>query len=587
MAAILKVIKITFRASPLALVTEVVNVLVASFLPIVTSYFAALTTTLLVKVVSGDEAARGELIFYVVLTVALGALTAIWSSIAYYINRLAQYKIDVAISDKMYMHFLSLEFWRYDDKNTADLYDKASRFARFFAYVFSRISDVLSAIFTLIISLGALIFVNWWLGLLVVIAVIPGLVIQFRISRAFQKHWNSNTDTRRAKNMIEWDLFRPDNIPELRVNKLVKHLLKKRYKLREIDEKYQIDFERKYVLKKIAAKILEASAEVFALVWVVMEIITKNQPIGQFIFVQQVVSRAIGGSGSLALSVSKVDEDIANLFDYQEFMDLPEAVGGRVVLSKEPKEIKLQDVSFKYLGSESNVLENVNMIITKGQHIAIVGENGAGKSTLIKLMTGLYKPSKGYVWVDDNDLSDVSIGSWHQYLGILSQDFVRYNFATAKENVFFGDASKEFDQERFDLAVDMSESREFLQKLPKGFDSYVDKWMSDGNDGTGGIDLSGGQWQRLALARSFYRNSPIIILDEPTSAIDALAESKIFKHLFADKSRTIITVSHRLDTIKKASIIFMLKDGKIVESGSHKELVDIQGEYFRLFESQL
>ncbi len=152
--------------------------------------------------------------------------------------------------------------------------------------------------------------------------------------------------------------------------------------------------------------------------------------------------------------------------------------------------------------------------------------------------------------------------------------------------MYFGDTSHPFDSQRFDAALDRAEARKFLEKLPNGVDSYINQWMKDA-DGNNGTDLSGGQWQRLALARNFYRDSPIIILDEPTSAIDALAESRIFETLFADKDKTIITISHRLTTVEKADIIYMFKDGTIVEQGTYGELIAMDGEFVHMFKSQL
>ena len=152
--------------------------------------------------------------------------------------------------------------------------------------------------------------------------------------------------------------------------------------------------------------------------------------------------------------------------------------------------------------------------------------------------------------------------------------------------IVFGNISATFSQKRFDEAIKRAEAGDFLAKLPMGVDSYVHNWMEH-DDGTKGQDLSGGQWQRLALARNFYRDSPVIILDEPTSAIDALAESRIFKRLFADKKRTVITISHRVTTIERADVIYMLQDGQIVEQGTHAQLVKNRGAYYTMFQSQL
>ena len=373
---------------------------------------------------------------------------------------------------------------------------------------------------------------------------------------------------------------------ELRLYGIVRYLLNMRVTLRDKDEKARIEFERKYIGKKLAADVLEAAAEVTTLFWIAIQVINRLQPIGQFLYVQQIVSRTMTGVSGLVNTLSSIDEDIANLFDYNEFMALPAQSVGKEALKSVPKTIVVDSVSFHYPANDKLVLRDVSFNITVGQHIAIVGENGAGKSTLIKLLTGLYEPTNGAVKLDNAPLSSLKISSWHKYLGVLQQDYIAYGFATAKDNVYYGDTSKDFDKERFDAALDKAEARSFLKKLPKGVDSYVNPWMEDA-EGNAGTDLSGGQWQRLALARNFYRDSPVIILDEPTSAIDALAESRIFKHLFGEKNKTIITISHRLTTIDKADVVFMMKDGQLVEQGTAKELIAKKGEFYTMFESQI
>lgn len=586
LAAVWRVAKISFMTAPSAVIVQISGAIINAVLPIVTTFFAALTTTALAEAFSGDETAGARAMWYVVVTALLGILATAWTSVEQYVNQLMRYKVDVAISDSMYEHFLRLDYWRYDDKRTKDIFDRASQFARFFPYVFDRLSGILGSFIAMLAGLAALILVSWWLGLILIAAVIPGLIIQLRLSRAQADHWNANVETRRAKGMIEWDLLRPGNIAELRVNGLVRYLLDLRHKLRDIDEKAQIEFERKYIFKRLGAKVTEAVAEVVALIWIVGQIIGRAQPIGQFIYVQQIVSRALSGANGIVSSLATMDEDLVNLFDYQEFMELPEYVGGGIKLRDAPKLIKFDSITFHYPQSQVKVLEDVNLEIAKGQHIAIVGENGAGKTTLVKILTGLYKPISGCVYLDDKPLTDYKLSSWHKHLGVLTQDHIRYDFATAKDNIYFGNVTAPFSQEMFDQALKWSESRSFIEKLPKGVDSFLTPWMED-NDGNKGVDLSGGQWQRLALARNFYRNSEIIILDEPTSAIDALAEARIFKHLFEAKGRTIITISHRLNTVKRADKIFMLEEGKLVEQGTHQELVDKKGAYFRLFELQL
>lgn len=584
--AIAKVAQTTYRAAPLAIITQVTGAIITAVLPIVTTYFAARTTTELAAAYAGTEGAGERAIEFVIITALLGVVLTAWSSIENYVTQLMRYRVEAAMSDRMYEHFHEIDFWRYDDKATADMYDKAQQFARFFPYVFDRLTTILTQFIQMIAGLIALVFVSWWLGVIVLAAVIPGVIIQLRLSKASTKHWKENVETRRSQGMIEWQILQPKLMAELRLYGVIRYLLDYRIQLRDKDEKTRINFERSYIGKKLGADVLEAAAEITALVWTAFQIINRAQPIGQFLYVQQIVSRTIGGANGLVSSIGSIDEDIANLFDYNEFMALPAQSEARSDLNTPPQVIEFDNVSFKYPTSKTMVLKNISFKISLGQHIAIVGENGAGKSTLVKLLTGLYEPTTGEVKIDGVSLKNLNVSSWHKYLGVLQQDFIAYSFATARDNVYYGDTSKPFDLNRFISALKQAEAKEFIDKLPNGINSYVSPWMED-NEGNNGTDLSGGQWQRLALARNFYRDSPIVILDEPTSAIDALAESRIFSRLFSDSNRTIIAISHRLTTIENADAIYMLKNGVIVESGNYKELVKKDAEFVHMFASQI
>ena len=584
--ALYSVAKTSLRIAPGMSVLQVTGSAISAGLPIVTTYLAALTTTALAEAYAGDRAAGNRVVWLVAAAALSGVLMAAWGIFERYASELMRFRIKTAMSDVMYERFCAIEFWRYDDKDTIDMYERAKEFAQFFPYIFARLADVVTHTFTFVFTVWALIAINAWLGLAVVLAAVPSVIVQFRLSRLNANHWRENVETRRRASWIEWEMLKPQKMIDLRLYGLVRHLLDMRMALLERDQKTRIDFERKFLAKRLGAELFQAVVEVGALVWVVYEIVAHRQPIGQFLFVQQTAGRALGSVSSLVSAVNSMDEDLANLFDYQRFMELPIAKQGGKIVSALHRDIRFKDVSFHYPGSDTLVLNHINLTIKRGQHVALVGENGAGKTTLLKLLAGLYQSVSGEVVVDGVPLKSVDVQTWHRQLGVLSQNFTQYDFATAAENVWFGDVSKTPSQERVNAALREAEAAKFVAKLPKGVNSYVNQWM-ESDDGVKGVDLSGGQWQRLALARNFYRDSPIVILDEPTSAIDALAEARIFDRLFQQKQKTIITVSHRLSTVEKADMIFMLAHGKVVEYGTHAELVARHGAYYHMFESQL
>jgi len=577
---------VTWRATPGTIILQLLGTLITAILPIVTTWFAALTTTALAEAYEGDPTAGGRAILYVIITASLGLLLTAWRSLDQYLQRMMRYTLEANVTDVMYERFLSLDFWRYDDKESIDVYDRAQRFSQFYVQAFQSLARMISQVITLVASVLALSMVGWWLALILVAAIIPGVVLQFRLSRAQIRHWNSTIEFRRSKATIERALFQPEHIAELRLYGIVRHLLDLRQQLRDLDEKQRILFERRYLPWRLLADFIELLAEIGSLLWITFQIIAHAQPVGQFLFVQQIVSRALGAMNSFVSEVAALDEQLGNLGDYQRFMDFPTWRGEGRVLDGPPEVIELVDVAFRYPNAEREVLQDIQLRIPRGQRVAIVGENGAGKSTLIKLVSGLYPPTSGSVRLDGVDLREISTESWHEQLAVLQQDYLAYTFATARDNIRFGDVSQEYDEARFQAAVDKAEAQSILDGLPFGADSYIHPWMAHA-DGTTGVDLSGGQWQRMALARNFYRDAPIVILDEPTSAIDALAESRIFNHLFADERQTLIIISHRLTTIERADVIHMLKDGRIVETGTAAELIAARGEFYKMFASQI
>lgn len=585
-ASILRVAAISYKAAPAILYLRIVTAILDAVLPLLTTFFAAQTTSELARAYNGEPGAGQAALMYVGLTALLGVITTAWYNVERYISRMARYKLESVVNDRLVEKYLALDFWRYDDKHTADLMDRSRKFSNFFTYIFDTLGNILSSIVTLVTSLVALAFVSWWLSLLLFIAVIPGMVIQYKLSRQRVEHWSKHLGNRRKMYAIDGQLTDQRGIAELRLYGLVRHLMGLRQHYRDLDEKEQINIERRFIGKEVLASVIEAAAEVVALVYITLRIIAHAQPIGQFVYVQQIISRGLGSMRSVVQSFINIDEDIANLFAYNEFMELPIYTRGEERLKTAPKTLELRNVSFHYPNLDELALQDVSFTIKENSHIAIVGENGAGKSTIIKLLLGLYLPTSGDVRIDGISTSELDLKTWHAQVAVLQQSTTTFNYATIRESVLLGDITKRPSEEQYQKALEEAEAQEFVDKLPKKGDTYTAPWIED-DEGDAGQSFSGGQYQRLDLARNFYRDSPVVILDEPTSAIDALAESRIFKRLMSQKDKTIITISHRLSTVRRASHIYVMEDGRVVEEGTHTELVKAKGAYYRLFESQL
>jgi ABC-type multidrug transport system fused ATPase/permease subunit len=243
--------------------------------------------------------------------------------------------------------------------------------------------------------------------------------------------------------------------------------------------------------------------------------------------------------------------------------------------------IELKGVSFSYPGCEAKVLDNINLTFKTGEKIVFVGLNGAGKTTLIKIITRLYDPTEGTVYLDGRDIKEYEPKELYQIFGIIFQDFGKYA-VTAAENIEFGDVLKEHNRDDVISAATSADADGFITELPRGYDTPMTRLFYDD-----GIELSGGQWQKLSVARAFYKDSEILILDEPTASLDALAEQEIFDQ-FAElsKGKISIFVSHRLSSAVTADKIVVLKNGMITEEGTHTELMARRGDYELLFSTQ-
>ncbi|MER6580710.1 ABC transporter ATP-binding protein [Nonomuraea sp. NPDC001023] len=262
--------------------------------------------------------------------------------------------------------------------------------------------------------------------------------------------------------------------------------------------------------------------------------------------------------------------------------DAPRQSGGE----DEPltaRTIRFDGVGFRYPGSEKQVFDGLDLEIETGRSLAIVGVNGAGKTTLIKLLTRLYAPTEGRITIGGEDLAEVPAGQWRRSISAIFQDFVRYPLP-ARDNIALGDLGKETDDEAVSRAVSRAGAEDIIAALPAGLDTPLSRAF------TGGQDLSGGQWQRIALARAFHaveRGANILVLDEPAANLDARGEAELYERfLEITRGLTTIIISHRFSSVRRADRIVVMNDGRIVEQGTHEELLDLDGEYAEMFRLQ-
>lgn len=583
---ILKAVEIVYKASPkLILVLVIDAILFGGLMSPVTSLLSAKAINYVAAMAAGNDAVLHKLILVATIEIAYVIADSLWTKyVSYWLYYLfTKAKIDLA--QGLFQHYYSLKYSDYERKDVADTFARAQEFVGDSTYLVNQASNILMNIVRIAGSVAVVSNVSWWITLLTIVCTVPGIILSYKMSRMRVRYWDENADSRRYAHSIQSLMADVENVTETKLYRLDKLLINKGIELTNKQAKESLTMQRQMLPASFGASLLERGVPIGAIIWTAIQIINRRQPIGNLALVSNSVNSLQQAAASLGRESNSL-ENLAKLKEYVKFMELPADTRPRPIrISRQPKLLQLKDIDFKYPNAEVNSLSDISLDIHAGDHIAIVGANGAGKTTLTKIICGLYEPSNGEVAADGKPLEDINQDDWFNQIAMLTQQFTKYTFATVKENVIYGNIHRKFDQRIYDRALQNSEATDFVSDLPFGEDTYMDSWTK-GKNATG-IRISGGQWQRLALARSFYRNAPIIILDEPTSAIDAAAEARIFQHLFEDKTKTIIVISHRLSTIKKADKIYMLSHGRIVQSGTYDEMMVKGGRFYNMFKSQM
>ena len=489
-------------------------------------------------------------------------------------------KINVMILEKA----LTLELGHFED---SEYYDKLVRARREASSrplsLIVKTFDLFRDIITLI-TIGIFLFqFSAWASILLLIAGVPAFAAENKFSGEAFRNQRRRSAERRLQVYLEMVLTREDGVKEVKLFQLGKHFLK-----RYIDIFNRIYREDKSLVLRRTAwgyifGLLASLSFYFAYGWVgfsaILGVITIGQMtmyIAQFRIGQNAVTSSL-------TAINGMYEDNLYLSNLDEYMnhEVPELSGTKAYGPIRGDGVRFEDVSFIYPGSAKPALDKISIHIKPGESLAIVGENGSGKTTLIKLLTRLYKPTSGRIFLEGLDLEEWDIDVLRKKVGVIFQDFNRYQLVVG-ENIGIGDIKDSDDLERVQEAAQKGMADSFIKDLPDAYSTQLGAWFKNGKE------LSGGQWQKIALSRAFMRKSAdILVLDEPTAAIDAKAEAEIFAHFRElTKNRISIIISHRFSTVRMADHIIVFEKGRVVEEGSHPELIEKQGIYENLFELQ-
>jgi ATP-binding cassette subfamily B protein len=426
--------------------------------------------------------------------------------------------------------------------------------------------------------------IEWRLLPALLLAVGMALIVRIHFTRRLFAWRMSRAQMERKASFLDWMLTSDVHAKELRLNGLGEHFAEQFSSIRDSIRTEQLSIERRRLLVEFAVAVIGAVIFVGAGAWLLHLALAGLVSIGQVVLFILLLRRAEGAGSEVVSSLSRIVDDYLFLDRLFVFLDLAPTMHqpARAIPIPTPvlDGVRLEGVSFTYPDAAEPSLSDISLHLPPGRIVALVGENGSGKTTLIKLLTRLYDPTSGSVTLDGQDIREMDPQAYRRLFSAIFQDYAVYP-ETVAENIRFGDVTIPTLRDRIEDAASRGGATAFIDRLPQGFDTPLTKLFDNGHE------LSIGQWQRLALSRSFYPNSRFIIMDEPTSAVDPAAEFELFENFrtrLGDRGALII--SHRLSTVRQADHTYVLDKGRILEGGTHDELMMLNGAYADLFGRQ-
>lgn len=419
-----------------------------------------------------------------------------------------------------------------------------------------------------------------WAVVMLIVAAMPVFIAETKFAGEGFRLFSWRAPETRQQNYLENLLAREDFVTEVKLYQLGEMLLERYRNLFEQLYGEDRDLTLRRGLWGYLLSLVSTGAFYVAYAWIVLETVLGKISLGDMTLYLTVFRQGQSTFSNALTSIGGMYEDnlyLSNLYDFLE-EEVPKS-SGKATIGLNPQDgMRFENVSFTYPGSSKPALKNISLHLKPREKLAIVGENGSGKTTLIKLLTRLYTPDSGRIFLDGLDLQEWDVDVLRRRIGVIFQNFVRYQF-TVGENIGVGDVEHLENKTRWQTAAQKGMAQSFIDQLPQSFQTQLGRWFK------GGQELSGGQWQKIALSRAFMRSqADILVLDEPTSAIDAQAEFEIFNHFHAiTQNQMVLLISHRFSTVRMADKIVVIEDGEVIEQGTHEELLQLGGRYAKLF----
>lgn len=588
-----RAIGLVWQSTPLWTAATAILLLVQGFLPLVSLYLMKLLVDAVTAGIGAGSSAFAEILLLVILAGITALIADVLRSLSGYASEAQSQIVTDFVHDILHAKSLELDLEYYEN---AHFYNALHRAQQEAIYRPQRILNSLVQLaqngISLIAIAALLISLHWSIAAVLLAAALPGLFARLQHSSKLYRQQRGWTLRERIAYYFHLMLTNDTYAKEVRLFDLGSAFRQRYRNLRAEVRQEKLALARWRSLTELTTQASGTIAVFAACGFIAYQTIQGQITLGSLVMYYQGFQRGQVFLRQLLSSLALLYENSLFLSDLYEFLDLKPAVADPPQTKPVPNPVKIgltfEGVSFRYPHSSRPLLEEINLTIRAGETVALVGENGAGKTTLIKLLCRLYDPTSGRIAIDGIDLRELNSRDWRREISVVFQDYVRYNL-TVRENIGFGNIPPCDRSPTSDLADDR-EIREAAQKagaeraiarLPKGYDTVLGTQFDEGEE------LSVGEWQKVAIARAFLRSAQILVLDEPTSALDAKAEYEVFEQFRQlIRGKTAILISHRLSTVKMVDRIFVLEKGKIVETGTHTELLKLGGTYARLFAIQ-
>ncbi len=582
-----RALRLVWQSVPGWTAAGIVLLILQGLLPLIALYLMKL----IVDGVTGSIGASGRatafadialLIFY---AGAVGVATVLCRSLAEIVKETQGRVVTDHVADMIHAKSVEVDLEYYDNPNYHDTLHLAQQEAPYRPiHIVNSLTQLFQGGISLCAVAGLLIYLHWAIALILFVVLVPGIFVRLKYADRMYQWQQDRTKTERKADYFHWVLIDGSHAKEIRLFGLGPLFMDWYRTLSARLRREKLSISTRRALFELITQTCGILALFGSFAFIAHRTLAGAMTLGDMVMYYQAFQRAQGCLQEVLSSLAGLYEDNLFLSHFYQFLDLKSKVAEPSAPVAFPetmeKGIVFSKVGFRYPGNPKPVLKDIDLRIAPGQVVALVGENGSGKTTLVKLLCRLYDPASGTIAFEGIDLRQFDVRVLRKHFSVIFQDYIHYHL-TARENIWLGNIDGDPGAEAIRAAAEQTGVMQAVNRLQKGFDTQLGCLFEDGEE------LSIGEWQKIALARAFYSNAGLIILDEPTSSMDAKAEHEVF-NAFRKllHGRTAVLISHRLSTVRMADYIYVLDQGRILEHGTHDSLIGRGGKYARLFDMQ-